>query len=239
VRSRRTLVVGALLGVVVVLAAGSQGAARFTGLRWVPDWNPNPAPLPSRAAEPPSLRPAQPPAAPGAGGSLDLSRILLWVAVGIAVLVTAVLLWRWLARRPPRETDGLQVVGPLTTPPPEPAPAPEPEPEPPALRRGVEEALRLLDREHEPADAVLKAWLGLQQSAEDSGIVRAPAETPTEFTSRIMRHGFADDRPIRTLLTLYLRTRFGKHPVTAADVAGAREALAGLARTWNGRPRDQ
>ncbi|WP_219418378.1 hypothetical protein [Pseudonocardia nigra] len=141
-RSPRTLVVGALLGVVVVLAAGSQGAARFTGLRWVPDWRPNAPPPPSRPPQPSQVPPptASPPAAQSTGGSLDLTQILLWVAVGIAALLAAVLLWRWLTRRPPRSTAGLRAVGPLGTAPPpepEPAPEPEPEPEPPVLRRDL------------------------------------------------------------------------------------------------------
>lgn len=231
--SHRTVALGALLGLVVVVAAGSQGAATFTGLRWSPDLAPEPAAMPTRPPGPAQPSPSRGPAEQGASGSIDLSRILLWVAVGVVVLLVAVLVWRWLARRSPRSTSGVPATGPLLPPPPESDPEPEPEPEPPVLRRGVEEALRLLDREREPGDAVMKAWLGLQQTAEDSGIVRGSAETPTEFTARIMRRVFADDRAIRSLLALYLRVRFGDHPVSAADVAQAREALAGLARTWD------
>ncbi|OZM76508.1 DUF4129 domain-containing protein [Pseudonocardia sp. MH-G8] len=235
--SRRTVALGALLGLVVVVAAGSQGTATFTGLRWSLDRTAGPAAMPARPPVPSQPLPSRVPATPGAGGSFDLSRILLWVAVGAVVLLVAVLVWRRLARRSPRSTSGVPATGPLLPPPPEPEPepepVPEPEPEPPVLRRGVEEALRLLDEEREPGDAVLKAWLGLQQTAEDSGIVRGSAETPTEFTARIMRRVFADDRAIRSLLALYLRVRFGDHPVSAADVAQAREALAGLARTWD------
>ncbi|MHA6623233.1 DUF4129 domain-containing protein [Pseudonocardia sp. DLS-67] len=229
-RSRRTLVAGALLGLVVVVAAGTQGPAVLTGLRWAPDLRPEPAPAPPQVPGPSLPPPALPAAGPGAGGSPDLSRILLWILVGVVAAVAAVFLWRWLARRKPRSTTGLATAGPLLDPP---EPAPEPAPEPPVLRRGVEDALRLLDHEREPGDAVMKAWLGLQQTAEDSGIVRRSAETPTEFTTRIMARVFADDRAIRTLLALYLRTRFGDHPVTASDVSRAREALADLARTWD------
>lgn len=225
-----------LAGIVVVIASAVGGAVRLTGPRWVPDWNPTPAPMsPPPGLSLPQATQATPAAQDEAGGTFDLGRILLWVAIGIAVVVAAVLLWRWLARRPSRTTAGLREVEVLTAPAPEAAPEPEPEPEPdpPVLRRGVEQALLLLDEEREPADAVMKAWLGLQQTAEDSGIARMAAETPTEFTSRIMRRVFADDRAITTLLTLYLRTRFGDHPVTAADVARARVALQGLARSWD------
>jgi hypothetical protein len=231
VSARRTLVIGALLGLGVVVAAGTQGPARFTGLRFSPDLEAGPAPMPS-----PPTGPAQPPlsrapAAPGSGDPVELSRILLWIAIGAVVVLAAVLLWRRLARRPPRSTTGLPVAGPLLEPPP--GPDPEPEPQPPVLRRGVEEALRRLDDEPEPGNAVLAAWLGLQRAAEDSGVVRGAAETPTEFTARILERVFADDRAAATLLALYLRVRFGDHPVTAADVARARVALADLARTWD------
>jgi hypothetical protein len=100
------------------------------------------------------------------------------------------------------------------------------------LRTGIELALQALDEQREPADAIVRAWLGLQETAAESGIVRRAAETPTEFTSRILSRAFADDRAVRTLLRLYLRTRFGDHPVTTDDVASVRAALQELVRTW-------
>ena len=106
---------------------------------------------------------------------------------------------------------------------------PEPEAEPEKLLTGIELALSALDEQREPADAVVRAWLGLQETAEESGIVRRASETPTEFTSRILSRAFADDRAVRTLLRLYLRARFGDHPVTADDVAAVRDALAATA----------
>jgi hypothetical protein len=107
----------------------------------------------------------------------------------------------------------------------------------PVIRSGLEEALLELEREVEPGDAVVRAWLGLQQTAEQSGVARGRSETPTEFTSRILGRVFANDSAgrdaIATLLRLYLRTRFGDHPVTAEDVALVRRALQELVRTWD------
>jgi len=230
VTSRRTLVICAVLGMVVVVAAGVQGAASSSGVRWVIDWTPTPrraSPQPQPSLPPP-VKP--PPRGTPSDGDDTWWRILLWVAVGVVVVVAALLLWRWLAGRPLRSVSGLRGAGAPHVPP---DPIPEPEPDVPELRSGVEEALRLLDTAGEPSDAVMRAWLGLQRTAEDSGILRRAAETPTEFTSRIMSRVSADDRAIRTLLTLYLRTRFGEHPVTAADVARVRVALEELARSWD------
>jgi hypothetical protein len=220
----------AVLGVLVVIASGLEGTGRFTGARWVPHWKSSPpknSPIPGKSAANASQPP--PPASRSSTANPDLGKILLWIAVGIAAIVVVLLLRRWLAGRPSRATLRVPEVAVLSTS----AAEIEVEPEAPVIRRGVEQALRLLDEEHEPGDAVMQAWLGLQESAEDSGIVRRPAETPTEFTSRIMSRAFADDRPIRTLLTLYLRTRFGDHPVTADDVTRARAALQGLVATWD------
>ncbi len=92
--------------------------------------------------------------------------------------------------------------------------------------------MQLLNEDRSPGDAVMLAWLGLEQSAEDSGIVRRPAETPTEFTSRILKRVFADDGAVATLLSLYLRARFADFEVTATDVSRARQALEDLVRSW-------
>lgn len=159
-----------------------------------------------------------------------LPSALLWVAVGIAAIVAAVILYRWWMGRPSRAAAGVRApaVEQLREMPVE----PEPEPEAPVLLSGIELALQVLDEQREPADAIVRAWLGLEQTAQESGIVRRPSETPTEFTSRILSGAFADDTAVRTLLRLYLRTRFGDHPVTADDVASVREALEGLVHSW-------
>jgi hypothetical protein len=233
---RKTLLLCALLGALVVVAAGLEGGGVFTGPRWVPDWNLSEGTPPVQQAptitQPTAL--AEVPANPLLSA---LPQILLWVVIAAAALLLAFLLWRWWSRRPPRKSFGLREIGALSAPPPEPPARPEPEPEPeaPVVLKAVERALQELDEEHEPADAILRAWLGLQQTAEDSGIVRRAAETPTEFTSRILSRVSADDRAVRTLLSLYLRTRFGDHPVTEKDVATARDALGSLARSWDDR----
>jgi hypothetical protein len=162
--------------------------------------------------------------------SFPLGTIVLWIVVAIAVLGIAVLLWRWRSGRLSRAATSRHSVAVTAVS----AVLPEPEPEPdmPVLRTGIGLALQVLDEQRDPADAIVRAWLGLQETAEESGIVRQPAETPTEFTSRILGRAFADDQAIRTLLRLYLRTRFGDHPVTTEDVAAVRLALEELVRTW-------
>jgi hypothetical protein len=227
-RSHRALLWSAVLAVLVVVAAGISSTVHFGGPRWVPHFkitHHQQAQKLDVATSPP------PPRVPRshAGASVPLG-VVLGIIIAIAVIGLGMLLWRLWMRRPsrPQATRHAMTQAATTEIPTE----PEPEPDTPALRSGIELALQMLDEQREPADAIVRAWLGLQESAEESGIVRRPAETPTEFTSRILSRAFADDRAVRTLLRLYLRTRFGDHPVTDDDVATVRAALEELFRTW-------
>lgn len=219
----------ALLGVLVVIAAGVSGTAHFAGPRWVPDWKirrhaqaPRKLPTPARAAPPPTTT------RHGTGGFPV--GVVIWVVVGIAAIAVAALLWRlWAGRRAGAATIRRPALESVTS---EIPVEPEPEPDMPALRTGIELALQALDEHREPGDAIVRAWLGLEETAEQSGIVRGAAETPTEFTSRILSRALRNDRAVATLLRLYLKTRFGDHPATADDVAAVRAALQELVRTW-------
>jgi hypothetical protein len=231
-RSHHVLLTSAALGALIVVAAGMSGTIHFAGPRWVPHLK-----LPTNKQTPAKVR-ASPTGAPlrikpsHGTDRFPLGSVLLWILIGIAVIGVALQLWKWWNRRPLREAPGQHsVVARETTEIPI-EPEPELEPDTPALRSGIELALEMLDEQREPADAIVRAWLGLQETAEESGIVRQPAETATEFTSRILSRAVVDDRAVRTLLRLYLRTRFGDHPVTSDDVAAVRMALQELVRTW-------
>lgn len=214
----------------VVVTSAVEGPVRFTGPRWLPHWNPSlqvkPHPAPSAQTQPA-------PQVLHQGSSHLLGTILFWVLIAVAIVVV-VLVARWLLHYPfrslrrDRDADAHPTSADTSAVP----SSPESEPDAPVLRRGIDQALDLLDEEREPNDAVVRAWLGLEESAADAGIVRRSAETPTEFTSRVMSRVFADDHAITTLLALYLRSRFGARPVTDADVAAVRAALRELARTW-------
>jgi hypothetical protein len=224
IRASRTLVLSLALVVLVVVAAGLAGTAHFTGPRWYPH-------LAAAKHQPTTTTPlAKLKTAPlktsSQHGSFTLPSWLPIALIVAIVLVIAALLWRWLRGRPapPAPSVHAPSVG-LTR-------AAPPAPEPEAMLTGIELALQVFDEQREPADAVVRAWVGLEETARESGIVRGPSETPTEFTLRILRGVFADDRAILTLRRLYLRTRFGDHPVTADEVADVRDALQRLVASW-------
>lgn len=228
---RRTMFVGVLLVVLVTVAAGIGGTARFTRARWVP------GPGRLRRTTGGSYIPGRARRAPGQGGDSGLPVWLVVIGaviVVVALAVMAVFAWRWWRDRgsasavEPAESS-LRATGQGMS-----RQAGEAgfEPEPETVLTGIDLALAALDQGLEPGDAVVRAWLGLQETAEESGIARRRAETPTEFTSRVLGVVFVDDRAVRTLLRLYLRVRFGEHPVTPDDVAQVREALQHLVSSW-------
>lgn len=104
-----------------------------------------------------------------------------------------------------------------------------PELDAPALREAVQQAGRELVDDVPPGDAVIAAWMTLEQAAARVGVVRDPAQTAGELTVQVLDATRADPLAVRELLALYLAARYGSHPVTTGDVERARDALALLA----------
>ena len=220
----RSLVPAVVLGAgVIVLVTALEGRARVA-----PIVQSTPAPI--RMSPVPQLSAsAPPPPADGFGLAVNavVGTILLVLAgiVGIVLLLVLVRLLVALVRSRPHRVDpepidssglaaGLQVA------------------DAPTVRRGIAAALAAFDEDREPTDAIVQAWLGLQQTAEDAGFARAPSETPTEFTGRVLTRSTADRDALGTLLRLYLRARFDSAAVTADDAAGALAALRALEVSW-------
>lgn len=109
----------------------------------------------------------------------------------------------------------------------------EPEvPEIPVLQRGVAAARRILDDGADPADAIIRAWLALEEAAASAGVRRNAAQTPTEFVVAMLNRTRADPAATQRLLALYRRARFSRHPSTAADVDEAVRCLTTLGAGW-------
>lgn len=104
-----------------------------------------------------------------------------------------------------------------------------------ALRGAVDDAVVRLEAAPAPADAIVAAWVALEQAAEDWGVRRDPADTPTEFTVAVLDRAHADPGATRTLLALYLRARFSDEALGADDVAAARSALDVVAQSLAAR----
>ncbi|HEU5469952.1 MAG TPA: DUF4129 domain-containing protein [Actinophytocola sp.] len=84
-----------------------------------------------------------------------------------------------------------------------------------------------------PRDAVIAAWVRLEEAAEDTGTPRRPHQTPTEFTAALG----AETAALDELRRLYHRARFAPgYPVTQADAEAARAALDEIVRTLTPEP---
>jgi hypothetical protein len=90
------------------------------------------------------------------------------------------------------------------------------------LKEAVTEARDTLARGGgEPRDAVIRAWVTLENATERT---RAPHQTATEFTVALLEEETADEQALRELRTLYQRARFG-HTAADGDAERARAAL--------------
>lgn len=228
-RAPVAVVTAAALGIVIAVAAALAGPLRFGGPRWVPGGLPTRKPV--SITRPPVSIPTQTPTTSTAGHLTNLT----WVAVLLAVLASAFVVFlvvRWLLRRRRDRAQGapgeLQGVGDPGILPAEPSVETGMQ----YLRRGLQRALDALDAGRVPSDAIVEAWLGLQEAAEDAGFQRQSAETPTEFTTRILRQVDVDPAALATLRRLYLAVRFGDREATPTDVDAARAALRVLETQW-------
>lgn len=100
------------------------------------------------------------------------------------------------------------------------------------LRGGLDEALRLVLQLSDPTEAIVAAWLALEEAAAMIGTPRGPADTPTEFTAKVLAHTPADRIAVGALLQLYHRARFSTGGVGADARASAGRCLRDLADSW-------
>ena len=215
--------------VVVMVAAALQGTARFDP----PDWNfgaSNGGPVPTLPPGPTENPMAELiPDQTGGEGS-----VVGWILLALAAVVAAVLLFflvralvrAWLARTPRRIAEAPGAENYVSD------AEPDPEAAAPEIRRGIAFARRVIDEHEAPSDAIVAAWVGLEQSAADAGLVRGTAETPAEFALRIITQRAAIAAEARDLLGLYERVRFAGIAASEDDRDAARRALDAIAEGW-------
>ncbi|MDP3951220.1 DUF4129 domain-containing protein [Microbacterium sp.] len=151
----------------------------------------------------------------------------------IALILVLLLILRALVRawrdRPLRTQEGVATSFDLQE---QGAADPESDVSAPVIRRGLQGALRTIEERPIPGDAIIAAWVGLEESAMDAGLIRGVSETPSEFALRIItrRSGISD--AARDLLALYERVRFGGHVADERDRDTARRALQHIEEGW-------
>ncbi|QAY71017.1 DUF4129 domain-containing protein [Xylanimonas protaetiae] len=221
-----------VIGVVALLAAVVVAAATGSGWTMIPPGAQlavEPAVAPPPPTPLPTLSPG--PADPHDTGIDWLLGVLVALAIVLLLLVLAatarrVGAWRRAEKIEPVDVDhlesGLGMPGSAI--------------DLPVLADAVDAALARLDAAATPTDAVVAAWVSLEDAAATHGWERHPSETSTEFTSRLLGVSPAPAPHTATLRGLYQQARFTTHPVAPGDVARARTALEAIARALEGRP---
>ncbi|WP_402842409.1 DUF4129 domain-containing protein [Microbacterium sp. GXS0129] len=182
------------------------------------------APAPSTS---PGALPTPPPVDPGVSAAIQLVLALLLAAV-IAVIGFWLIrrLVQWVRGRRVYARTGVAVASSSGG-------APEPTADVQAIRRGIAAALVRMDADRHPSDAIVAAWVGLEESAADAGLLRSPTETAGEFVTRILARDAAAAADVDTLLHLYEDVRFGERSIGDADLRVARAALGRIEAVWS------
>ncbi|MDT0157491.1 DUF4129 domain-containing protein [Microbacterium sp. ARD32] len=233
---RRGSVLRRLLPVMITIALFAiailaTSIAGHPTLRAIPDYTPVPEP---RVTQTSDFVPQPPPQHEAEGP--DSTLIIIGVVLALIVLGLLALGLAWLVRaiidalrngalpeRAGAELDS-EIAG---------APLPEEaEPDAPVIRRGIAAARTAIEGDTDPGDAIIAAWIGLEETAKDSGAGRGVSETPAEFTLRILLRRPGIEDPTRRLLDLYEGVRFGGHAAGEPDRAAAAEALAQIEEGW-------
>lgn len=226
----RVLPVPGVLAVVAVVTVLLMGIASLQGVPQFGDIL-----FGHRLPEPASSGPAQQPGQ-GAAPLADMS-VLAAIASAITIvlaLVAALLLgwlfWRviralWVARPLSRQDGAWVGVGHAD-------PAPDEAVDAAAIRDAAVDAQYAIDAHPDPGDAIIAAWVHLEEASARAGRPRAAAETPGEFTIRILGRRPGLDTELGTLLGLYESVRFGGRTGDETERATARRCLAAIEEGW-------
>lgn len=228
---KRLAGIGAVIGLflIVMVAAAVQGRPTIELAPSEPLDPVTPPPLSDESPMPVGTPLPENPASDAIGATIGF--IFLALAV-VAVTFLLILLVRALMRawrdRPLRNQDGDATDFDLQ----EQTVDAQPDVAAPAIQRGIQGALRSIDERPIATDAIIAAWVGLEESATDAGLTRGVSETPSEFALRIItrRSGISD--AARDLLRLYERVRFGGYVAEEHDRDAARTALQRIEEGW-------
>ncbi len=217
-----------VVATLLMLLASVQGVPQF---RTVPPAQATqtaaPAPSASATSEPLPELPAD--ADPGAVRTVILILLGLVAAALLALLVVVVTraLRRAWENRELDVREGAVISAASATP-----AAADAQPDAAVIQRGIVAALQRIDEPAAAGDAIVAAWVGVEEAAADSGVARGVSETAGEFAVRIIARRSAIEVDARRLLALYERVRFGGYAATEADRAEARRLLERIEREW-------
>ena len=209
-----------VVGGTVVASSGPVALWRAPTADLTPDVE-DPGPRPTVAPDDRDTVPPPPPPAPrGPSWVGDVVRQVATLLLAATVAVVAVLLvrglLRWLAARRLRRSVAVRRGGPGEV----------------LDEVRLEVAVVLSDRIDgallsavPPRNAIVACWLQLEDDVAASGIPRHPAETSTEFSTRVVAERSVEPGPIGELAALFREARFSEHSLGEEHRARAVDAL--------------
>lgn len=231
-RPRLVAIVLSVIGVFVLLVAVAsvQGTPQFRPVQ-APGWG-GPVVETSRPDE--TIQPTMAPEDYEAGPVAQVIAIIVASLIGLLVLFVIVrslvalvryLRERWENRQPVVRDGADLALQPA-------AQGEEGIVDAPTIRRGLAGALLTVEEVPVASDAIVAAWVGVEETAHSAGQQRGRSETAGEFTVRILgdRESIAHDT--QQLLSLYETVRFGGGQATETDRQAARDMLARIERGW-------
>lgn len=217
----------AVVGLTALVVLGAATATPWrTNIPWhLLDRDPVGLPQLSNSIEPsPSPQAPLPTAEPDTTVTLVIALVFAGIVFALLLALAARRILSTAGRPPDVDLETIRAGTSVDAPPPS-AITPD------QLQDAVTRALAHLDGAATPHDAVVAAWVALEDAATRHGTPRDPAQTPTEFTVDMLDATPAPAADLDTLRRLYHHARFTTHPVTDDQVAAARTALEHIART--------
>lgn len=217
---RRTVIVwvAALCVAVVLVAAASAGSVGIVG-DFGSEVTTSQAPEDAPPPDDPTQRATDTPPSPERADDLadwlqDLFAFALFV---VALMLTSAVV-RMIAQGLAGRLPARQLVLDL-----------EPLPDLEAAREALRRDRQVHDATLEGSDArnsIVACWVRLEETAEEVGVTRGPAETSTELVVRFLHAVDIDPRPVALLAALYQEARFSTHPLPDDALPRARQVLA-------------
>jgi hypothetical protein len=214
---RAVIVPVALVGVVMLVWAATAGPSGVVGT-----YEPQPVVISPEDRTPlPGTGRPETPKTPSSSSDQSSDLAVPWLgdllslALLAAALVLGVRVLRWVVAHIPlpekREVLDLE-------------PVPDPEAARAVLTRDRQRHREALGQ-GDVRNGIVACWVQLEESAEDAGIPRRPAETPTEFIVHLLHALDVDPRPVAALAGLYHEARFSSHRMDPQSRSRAEAAL--------------
>ncbi|MEI2732792.1 MAG: DUF4129 domain-containing protein [Dermatophilaceae bacterium] len=222
-RTRRTAALVLALGLALLLglvAVVGSGPVDYVSAPTI-TVSTKPAPAPTAVAPPaPPTQPIviaqQSEGSPAPSWLTTLAQVVGALVVGVAAYLALVLARRMIrrrwARRPrarrPAEGDADPLPGMAGQ-----------------LADAVAATQAQLESASSPRNAVVECWIHLQEAVAATGLAAGPAQTPTEYLTRVLDTWAVDPGSLADLADLYREARFSDHVIGAGQVSRARAAL--------------